>query len=159
MMKRLIEMKLWIDKSPYWFKPEGVKKIEEMKDATYMGHWCIKQHFGGWAESPVDVFYVANPDTSKGHTNYFGMFYRDERLYITEASSAFSEPITGVLASDGEVIVSRYRHDFQQRKGVMIDGGRDYIRSSWPVQQVGVIVDEDQFQFKLLNDLESPEQR
>lgn len=151
MIKELIEMKMWIDTSPYWLTPEGVSKVQALKDATHLGHWCIKQTFGGWAESPVDVFHVSNPDTSKGHTNYFGLFYRGDKLFICEASTAFSEPITGVLADDGEVIVSRYRHDFQQRKGVMIDGGRDYIRSSSPVQLVKVIVEGSVFRFELLN--------
>lgn len=140
-------MKMWIEKSPYWLKAEGVKKVEELKGAVFMGHWAIKTRSGAWSETPVDVFYQPNPDVSLGHTHYFGMFVRDEKLFITEASTAFSSPIHGVLASDGEVIVSRYCHDFQQRKGVMVDGGRDYIRSSWPVTQVLVEVDGADFKF------------
>ena len=51
-------------------------------------------------------------------------------VMITNAESAFSEPITGILTDDGEVIVSRYRHDFVLKEGHFIDGGRDYTRSS-----------------------------
>jgi hypothetical protein len=51
-------------------------------------------------------------------------------VYITEASSAFSDPIAGIPTDDGEVIVSRYRHDYVEKDGRMIDGGRDYTRSS-----------------------------
>lgn len=95
-----------------------------------MGFWTIKNKHGGWSDDPVDVFYNADPDTSKGHTNYFGMFIRDGVLYITEASSAFSEPIAGMPTPDGEVLVSRYRHNYVTKGDRMIDGGRDYIRAS-----------------------------
>jgi len=65
-------------------------------------------------------------------------------LYITEASSAFSDPIAGIPTDDGEVIVSRYRHDYVEKDGRMIDGGRDYVRSSLhPI--VRITVNADQF--------------
>lgn len=127
-----------IPEDGYWFKSAGIRKIEEKYNAKYMGYWCTKRPSGGWNESPVDVFYVENPDTSKGHTNYFGMFIKTDpytgestgSVYITEASTAFSEPIAGIPTDDGEVIVSRYRHDYVEKDGRMIDGGRDYTRSS-----------------------------
>jgi len=49
---------------------------------------------------------------------------------ITNAESAFSEPITGLLTENGEVIVSRYRHHCVIKGSYMIDGGRDYLRTS-----------------------------
>jgi hypothetical protein len=49
---------------------------------------------------------------------------------ITDAASAFSEPITGLLTEDGEVLVSRFRHDYVTKGPYMIDGGRDYLRTS-----------------------------
>jgi hypothetical protein len=119
-----------IPENGYWFKKDGIRKIEERYGAKYMGYWCTKAPDGHWNESPVDVFYVPNPDTSKGHTNYFGMFVQNESVYITDASSAFREPISGMPTDDGEVIVSRYRHDYVSKDGRMIDGGRDYTRSS-----------------------------
>ena len=133
-----------IPENGYWFKKDGIRKIEEKYGAKYMGYWCTKSPSGNWNESPVDVFYVENPDTSKGHTNYFGMFVRDESVYITEASTAFSEPIAGIPTDDGEVIVSRYRHDYVTRGDRMIDGGRDYTRSSMH-PTVRITVDGDQF--------------
>jgi hypothetical protein len=133
-----------IPEDGYWFKKAGIQKIEENYGAKYMGYWCTKRPSGGWNESPVDVFYVPNPDTSKGHTNYFGMFVRDESVYITEASTAFSEPIAGIPTEDGEVIVSRYRHDYATKDGRMIDGGRDYVRSSIH-PTVRITVDGDRF--------------
>ncbi len=116
-----------------WFKKDGIRKIEEKYGAKYMGYWATKNSRGHWNESPVDVFYQPNPDTSKGHTHYFGMFIKNDpftgegtgSVYITEASSAFSDPISGIATDDGEVIVSRYRHDYVTKDGRMIDGGRD----------------------------------
>lgn len=141
-----------IPEDGYWFKSAGIRKIEEKYNAKYMGYWCTKRPNGGWNDSPVDVFYVENPDTSKGHTNYFGMFIKTDpysgestgSVYITEASTAFSDPISGIVTDDGEVIVSRYRHDYVEKDGHMIDGGRDYTRSSMH-PTVMVTVNGDQF--------------
>ena len=140
-----------IPENGYWFKKDGIRKIEEKYGAKYMGYWCTKRPNGGWNESPVDVFYVENPDTSKGHTNYFGMFIKTDpytgkstgQVYITEASTAFSDPIAGIPTDDGEVIVSRYRHDYVEKDGRMIDGGRDYVRASMhPTVMVTVVGDK-----------------
>lgn len=140
---------MWIDLRPYWFKPAGIKTIEREKQAKHLGYWCTKAPKGYWNESPVDVFYVANPDTSKGHSHYFGMFIRDEVIYIANAESAFpKEGMTGLLCHDGEVIVSRYRHDFVERNGCFIDGGRDYTRSSVPASYVKVTVTDGVFHFE-----------
>jgi hypothetical protein len=133
-----------IPENGYWFKKDGIRKIEEKYGAKYMGFWATKNSRGYWNESPVDVFYQPNPDTSKGHTHYFGMFVRDDSVYITEASTAFSDPISGIPTDDGEVIVSRYRHDYVTKDGRMIDGGRDYVRASLH-PTVMVTVDGDRF--------------
>ena len=111
-----------------------------------MGYWATKRLDGkSWNESPVDVFYQPNPDTSKGHTHYFGMFVQQGSVWITEASTAFSDPITGVLTESGEVIVSRYRHDYVEKDGKMIDGGRDYVRSNAAGPYVRVNVSGPEF--------------
>lgn len=112
----------------FYYKENGIATIEKEYNAKYMGFWCTRRPSGGWNEQPVDVFYVANPDRSKGHTNYFGLFVRDNASYIVDASSAFDAPITGILTNDGEVIVSRYRHDYVEKNGYIIDGGRDYLK-------------------------------
>lgn len=120
-----------IPKDGYHFNEFQIKLIEELKGAKYMGYWCTKRPSdGSWNERPVDVFYQPNPDVSKGHKFYFGMFIQDDIIYITDATSCFSEPITGIVCEDGEVIVSRYRHDYVTKGNHMIDGGRDYTRCS-----------------------------
>lgn len=123
-------MHVSIPKDGYWLSCSDIEKIQQLKNATYMGYWAIRTKTGSWSDEPVDVFYTPNPDTSKGHTNYFGMLVQNSVLYITEASSAFSEPIAGMPTPDGEVLVSRYRHDYVTKGDRMIDGGRDYIRAS-----------------------------
>ena len=141
-----------IPENGYWFKKDSIRKIEEKYGARYMGYWATKNSRGGWNDSPVDVFYQPNPDTSKGHTHYFGMFIKTDpysgegsgSVYITEASSAFSDVIAGIPTDDGEVIVSRYRHDYVEKDGRMIDGGRDYTRSSVH-RSVSITVDGDKF--------------
>lgn len=132
----------------YHFGSKGIKIIEEKYGARYMGYWCTKRLGGNWHETPVDVFYQPNPDTSKGHTHYFGV-YRDaaDRVMITEASSVFSNPLVGAVCDDGEVIVSRYRHDYQETKGAMIDGGRDYTKTNC-CKTVEIVVKGDKFIIK-----------
>jgi hypothetical protein len=116
----------------YHFDSDKIKIIENHYGAKYLGYWTVKWSENlGWSSFPVDVFYQPNPDVSKGHTHYFGMHISERGdLMISNAESAFSEPITGILTDDDEVIVSRYRHDFVVKEGYMIDGGRDYTRSS-----------------------------
>jgi hypothetical protein len=52
---------------------------------------------------------------------------------ICDAITATQEDIWGVVANDGEVIYSRYRHDYRTSKdgSVMIDGGRDYTKTGF----------------------------
>jgi hypothetical protein len=147
------KMFIKIPQNGYHYGPDAIAKIEEMYNAKYMGYWCTKNLRDGWNESPVDVFYVVEPDRSKGHTNYFGMFMRGDTSYITDASSAFTAPITGILTKDGEVIVSRFRHDCIMKDGYMIDGGRDYLRCSADSLQtfVNVSVKDGEFVLEVQN--------
>lgn len=142
----------------YFFKKDKIKIIENHYGAKYLGYWAVKwSERLGWSSFPVDVFYQPNPDVSKGHTHYFGMHISERGdLMISNAESAFSEPITGVLTESGEVIVSRYRHDYVQKDGQVIDGGRDYTRASVG-KFVNVTVKDGEFVLKtsveeLLND-------
>lgn len=136
----------------YFLSEEGIKKVEERYGARYMGYWAIHTRqdpmWGpSWGETPVDVFYQPNPDTSKGHTNYFGIFQRRGETLICNAESAFSEAIYGIVLKSGEVMVSRYRHDCVMKEGHMIDGGRDYIRTGASGRGVIVKVVDGEFVF------------
>lgn len=149
-------MHLKID--PYWLDDKGVSVVRDHYGGIFMGYWCIKNPDDSWSEQPVDVFYQPNPDTSKGHTNYFGIFRRDGKIFITNASSAFSVPIYGIhIPLTDEVIVSRYRHDYVSRStntnSYFIDGGRDYTRRSLSGDLVQVVVEGSKFSFKSTKDL------
>jgi len=116
------------NRDPFYFTQAGIKEIEDMRDAKYMGYWCGKTKDGGWAERPLDVFYQEDPDTEAGHSNYFGLLVKGDQVLITDAKSCFSEPMQGIVEED-VVYVSRYRHDFVQTpSGQAIDGGRDYVK-------------------------------
>ena len=119
-------------KDGFYFNEKQIKIAEEKYGAKYMGYWCTKRPDGNsWNERPVDVFYQPNPNLELGHKHYFGLLIQDGILYITDATSAFSETIGGIITEDGEVLVSRFRHDYVTKEGgYMIDGGRDYLRSS-----------------------------
>ena len=146
-------MKLYIDipEDGYHFNANGIKTIEEKYGAKYLGYWCTKRFNGDWNDRPVDVFYQPNPDTSKGHSRYFGVFNQNGSVMITNAESCFEEPISGSICEDGEVIVSRYRHDYVEKKGAMIDGGRDYIKTNG-CKLAEVTLSDDRFIIKTLDD-------
>ena len=111
----------------------NIPAIEEKFGGTFIGDFCVKTKSGMWSEFPVAIFYQPNPDTSLGHTNYFGIVRLDsDHINIMKGDSAFEDPITGIIADDGEIIFSRYRHNFvtSSDKSVWVDGGRDYCRSS-----------------------------
>jgi len=108
-----------------FLKPEGIAKVEEMKNAKYVFESCIKNRDGGWCNFPTAIFYCedAHPEGS----NYFGLYltyYGD--IMVTNAISAI-EPFNALQVND-DVIYSRYRHDYRTHKGAFVDGGRDYFR-------------------------------
>lgn len=149
---------LEIPKDGYHIDRKGIKAVEKAYGAKYMGFWCTKRNNGAWNETPVDVFYQPHADTEKGHSNYFGIYVQQGKPWITNAESAFSEPITGAICDDGEVIVSRYRHDYVEKKGAMIDGGRDYIRSNM-CRLASVSVENNNFIIKQHEEFANDEQR
>lgn len=138
---------------PFYLNSNAVEITEAHYRAKYIGCWQIKDNTGEWTNVPIDTFYQPNADVEKGHSTYFGVFYSTSKHCncICNAESAFSEPILGVLADDGEVLVSRYRHDYVSKGDHFVDGGRDYFRHSIsPV--VKICVNSGNFEFELLGD-------
>lgn len=150
-------MEYYIDmgREGYHFSSDNIAKIENLKNATFIGSFCTKRLFEDYNDVPVDVFYNPNPNKELGHSHYFGMFRTmDGQVMITNAESCFSEPLTGAVCDDGEVIISRYRHDFVARKGAMIDGGRAYTRTNG-CRLVHVTVINGLFQFSPITENET----
>ena len=111
--------------------PIKVDAVEQHYNGKFIGDFCIKTSDRYWSEQPWAIFYNPNPPKPE-YSNYFAINVRDRSIIITDGQSAFDEPITGIVADDGEIIFSRYRHNFVTSKdgSVWIDGGRDYTRSS-----------------------------
>jgi len=108
-----------------------IAKVEARYNAKFVGQFCLKTKSGSWAESPADVYWQEKPPV-EGYSNYFALIIQMGAAYITSGASAVEQPITAIVADDGEVIYSRYRHDYRSSKdgSVFIDGGRDYTKSS-----------------------------
>lgn len=133
------------------FTPEGIAHIEEKKNAKFVCDTCL---FGkeGWTNAMVAVFWNKDPaNIPAGGSAWFGIFKKREFavssylektpakarvtksvIMITNAISVHNKRLDAVVADDGEVVWSRYRHDYRSSgdKSVWIDGGRDYMRWS-----------------------------
>lgn len=105
-----------------------IDAVEEKYNAHFVGQFCLKTKDGGWANSPADVYWQEKPPV-EGYSNYFALLYQGSSVYITSGASAVENPISAV-ESGGEIIYSRYRHDFRRTKDgiAIIDGGRDYTK-------------------------------
>ena len=124
------------------FSPEQLEKVEAHYDAKYVCETCLMARGGGWINSSVSVFYQSDPSkVPEGGSQWFGLFFKmvnplDEdsprQLCIVNAISAVENDIVGIVADNGDVIYSRHRHDYRWSpdESVMIDGGRDYTRTS-----------------------------
>ncbi|MCK9369758.1 hypothetical protein M0R04_07630 [Candidatus Dojkabacteria bacterium] len=144
---------LFIKKHEYKsYQPINIKKTEDHYGSKFIGDFCIRS-LQSWTETPAAVFYQPNPNLELGHTHYFGLFVADSRkVIIVNAESAFVDPIIGVVADDGEIIFSRYRHDFvwSGDRSVYIDGGRDYVKTNVldDAKIVKLIINEDHLDIK-----------
>jgi hypothetical protein len=138
------------------FSSEELTKIEAHYEAKYVCESCVKDRRGGWVNQSVSIFYQS--DLSKvpeGGSQWFGLFFRPEhpgledshmQLYIVNAISAVERDIDGIVAKNGDVIYSRFRHDYRWSpdKSVMIDGGRDYTRNNGggPIVTLRIVKDK-----------------
>lgn len=104
-------------------------KAEELYGVTYIGDFCLRTSLGGWSEAPAAVFYQPNPPQPH-YSNYMGLFVRQESVFVTNAKSVAEGEWYGAMAESGEIIFSRFRHDYRvsQDGTAMVDGGRDYAR-------------------------------
>lgn len=120
----------------------NIDRIEKKYNAQYVGDFCLRTVSGTWAESPAAVFWQETPPV-EGYSNYFGIIVRSGVPYITSGASAFEKPIQAMVAKNGEVIYSRWRHDYRSSRDgtVTVDGGRDYMRTLFSADYVPVGVE------------------
>jgi hypothetical protein len=111
---------------PVLFSTEQIEKIESLRKAKYV---CTTEHEG----LCVEVFYGDETHPASG-SRYFGLYKagRTGELMITNGAFVEDQKISGIVAENGEIVFSRYRHDYRMSTDgtVFIDGGRSYTRSS-----------------------------
>lgn len=150
-----MEMKINNGREQCLLGEKGISHYEKKYKAKYVADLCLKDKYGNWANEPTSIFYQDTPP-EPGYSNYFAIIVRGNQTLITSGESAVSEPISGIQADNGEVIFSRYRHDFResQDKSVFIDGGRDYTKHNNPERLVEInIVDGEMLVKPLENSL------
>lgn len=110
-----------------FLKEPMIKTIEEKFNVKYVFESCLKNVKGEWVNFPAAIFYSeqAHPDGS----NYMAAYIDGEHIYVTDGQSAVNGVTYAGLEAEGEVVYSRYRHDYREGKnGAFVDGGRDYFR-------------------------------
>jgi len=116
-----------IDTKCSFIKPEMIDVFEREYKAKYLLETCLKARNGGWVNFPAAVFY-----TEEKHprgSNYFAIYHDGDRLMITDALPSINDVEFKGIEAEGEVVYSRYRHDYREGKnGAFVDGGRDYFR-------------------------------
>ena len=103
-----------------------ISDIEKKYKAKYIMDSCLKSESGNWLNFPAAFFYTEekHPEGS----NYFALYKLDGSTYITNGIRITEGEFNGFLFEDGELVHSRYRHDWFEHRGAMVDGGRDYFR-------------------------------
>jgi hypothetical protein len=103
-----------------------ISDIEKKYKAKYIMDSCLKSESGNWLNFPAAFFYTEekHPEGS----NYFALYKLDGSTYITNGIRITEGEFNGFLFEDGELVHSRYRHDYFVHREAMVDGGRDYFR-------------------------------
>ena len=111
----------------------NISKAEQLyseQDGVPVKHVCTTE----FHDVIADVFYRDTPHPKFGN-KYFALFFRDDKLYIANADQVEDLTFGMVENDEGNLEYSQYRHDYKSfHNGNMIDGGRDYIRSSGKVK-------------------------
>jgi len=105
---------------------KDIEEVENFYGAKYVLETCVKDNNGSWLNFPTAIFY-----TDKAHpkgSNYFALYRGVEgKLMIANGLSAVDGVEFTGIECNGEVVYSRYRHDYRGNEcGSYIDGGRDY---------------------------------
>jgi hypothetical protein len=83
------------------------------------------------SDVPVDVYYRETPHPEFGN-KYFGLYHDHVRNHLMICNADIVESFEfGMIEEDGKYYYSQSHHDYKTLdNGKMIDGGRQYIRSS-----------------------------
>lgn len=105
--------------------PINIPVIENHYKARFIGDLPLKGR-----DYPCAIFYQENPPNN--FSNYFAIFVRNNKIYITSAKEIVDTPRQGVITKNKEIVYSKYHHDFHfSSDGIIaVDGGAEYLRLS-----------------------------
>ena len=113
-----------------------VEKFYSEKDGVPVKHVCTTE----FNDVVADIFYRSTSHPEFGN-KYFALYFRIslneqyDQLMIANADQIEDLTFAMVENDEGDLEYSQDRHDYKSFKnGNMIDGGRDYIRSSCEVK-------------------------
>jgi hypothetical protein len=116
-------------KHPNIFDTNKIESHYSEKDGVPVKYVCTTDLKA--SDVPVDVFYRATPHPEFGN-RYFGLYYDNIRdhMMITNADCVEEFEFGMIKDSDNNWYYSSTHHDCIFIEGKMIDGGRQYIRST-----------------------------
>jgi hypothetical protein len=107
---------------------DKVVKHYSQKDGVSIKYVCTTDLHH--SDVPVDIFYRDTSHPEFGN-KYFGLYISSEGLIISNADKVEDFTFGMVEDDDGDLQYSQYHHDYKSfNNGNMIDGGRQYVRSS-----------------------------
>lgn len=120
-----------LDKSKFQknFTSTGIRVNEVLlryPNAKYVGQFPLRDTRGEFTDFHTEVFYEPNPKVELGHSHYFAIYVRGDSVYITGAAHVEKLILSVYTDSEGDLIYSRFQHDFRSFKteigSVSIDG-------------------------------------
>jgi hypothetical protein len=111
-------------------KTDKVCSIYSAKDGVPINYVCTTDF--NRSDAPVDIFYRQTPHPEFGN-KYFGIGidHEDGSFIIFNADKVENLTFGMVEDDNGDLQYSRSHHEYKSfNNGNMIDGGRQYIRSS-----------------------------
>lgn len=111
------------------FNTKKVIKHFEEKDNTTITYICTTDLSA--SDRPVDIFFRPTPHPEFGN-RYFGMFVNRSHGgdMICAADQVEELSFAMITDNEGTYHYSQSHHDYKEIDGKMIDGGREYIRST-----------------------------
>ena len=109
------------------FNTAKVEELYTKKDGVEVKYVCTTDL--KTSDMPMDIFYRATPHPEFGN-RYFGLFWNNNKsVMITDADVVESLEF-GMIKDNGKYYYSQSHHDYKVIGEQMIDGGRQYIKSS-----------------------------
>lgn len=106
------------------FTKKIIKKLEEQYNAVYIGDFDSNDRL-------ESLFYQPTPNIELGHSHYFTLFAQmfTNKVYISNGEY-IKNIVFNAVKSKRTYLISCYRHHYNEKDGIFIDGGRDYLRTN-----------------------------